>query len=245
MVLQVILRRKTTSSVKIFICRESLAHAIARAETTFTSFAHNLAKQKNWIFLLDQISPSASSIRDLGTRLPILNVFLSKNYWGFSSHWNMEETVIIQSIISDSTLEHFAAIVASLFLNLKKATFISPIFPMYTSPSSFWNILEKPVRRERQAKNSQSSTVNNRISIGSCSRSKRFDVLGSSLFVSTATSTSGGLLSVFRDFVSAQKRNLLIEFNNLSTQTVKKIVLNVGHVWNLEVIWFSKPIFWC
>ena len=80
MVLQVILRRKTTSSVKIFICRESLAHAIARAETTFTSFAHNLAKQKNWIFLLEQISPSASSIRDLGTRLPILKVFLSKNY---------------------------------------------------------------------------------------------------------------------------------------------------------------------
>ena len=94
---------------------------------------------------------------------------------------------------------------------------------------------ENIILTEPQPKNSQSFTVNNRISIGSCSRSKRFDVLGSSLFVSTATSTSGGLLSVFRDFVSAQKRKLLIEFNNLSTQKVKKIVLNVGHVWNLEV----------
>ena len=31
--------------------------------TTLTSFAHNLARQKHWIFLLDQISPSVLSTR--------------------------------------------------------------------------------------------------------------------------------------------------------------------------------------
>ena len=35
------------------------------------------------------------------------------------------------------------------------------------------------------------------------------DSLGSSLFVSTATCTPGGLLSVFRDFVSAQKKKIV------------------------------------
>ena len=32
---------------------------------------HNLAHQKNWILLLGQISPSASSSGDLGTRLEL------------------------------------------------------------------------------------------------------------------------------------------------------------------------------
>ena len=32
---------------------------------TLTSFAHNLANQKNWIFLLGQILPLALSTRDL------------------------------------------------------------------------------------------------------------------------------------------------------------------------------------
>ena len=39
--------------------------------TTLTSFTHNQANQKNWIFLLGQISPSASSSRGLGTRLEL------------------------------------------------------------------------------------------------------------------------------------------------------------------------------
>ena len=39
--------------------------------TRLTSLTHNLANQKNWIFLLGQISPSASSSRGLGTRLEL------------------------------------------------------------------------------------------------------------------------------------------------------------------------------
>ena len=80
MVLQVTLRRKTTSSVKIFICRESIAHAIARAGDNIHVIRSQSSQTKKLNFLLDQISPSASSIRDLGTRLPILKVFLSQNY---------------------------------------------------------------------------------------------------------------------------------------------------------------------
>lgn len=40
---------------------------------TLTSFTSNLAKQKNLIFPLNKITPSASSTRDLGTRKKIEN----------------------------------------------------------------------------------------------------------------------------------------------------------------------------
>ena len=48
-----------------------ITNTIARAavESTYVIGSDNHANQKNWIFLLDQISPSASSIRVLGTRL--------------------------------------------------------------------------------------------------------------------------------------------------------------------------------
>ena len=78
MVLQVILRRKTTSFISENIhlnrtkgCKKNKWHMPKRAQmTTLMSFAHSLASQKKWIFLLGQISPSASSTRDLGRRLP-------------------------------------------------------------------------------------------------------------------------------------------------------------------------------
>ena len=78
MVLQVILRRKTTSFISENIhlnrtkgCKKNKWHMPKRAQmTTLMSFAHSLANQKKWIFLLGQISPSASSTRDLGRRLP-------------------------------------------------------------------------------------------------------------------------------------------------------------------------------
>ena len=43
--------------------------------TTLRSFAHNLANQKNLIFLLGQISLSALSTRDLGTKLSLTALF--------------------------------------------------------------------------------------------------------------------------------------------------------------------------
>ena len=66
---------KTTSSVKIFwtellktLQRMNCTGAVVQ-ETTLTSFAYSLANQKNWIFLVGQILPTALQTRRLGTRL--------------------------------------------------------------------------------------------------------------------------------------------------------------------------------
>ena len=89
----------------------------------------------------------------------------------------------------------------------------SPVSPRYTKPRSSppYNFLKEGFRNERQPRNSQSSTVSNRMSTGIWSSSKGSDFPGRFWFFSKVTETSGGPLAQ-----ALIKKSILISWKGLS-----------------------------
>ena len=107
MVLQVTLRRKTTSSVKIFICRESIAHAIARAGDNIHVIRSQSSQTKKLNFLTWPDLAFGFVNKRSGYEITdskglfiakLLGVFLPIETWKKQSSF---------SPISDSTLEYW------------------------------------------------------------------------------------------------------------------------------------------